>query len=98
MRIGVVVTEVGPGVYLTDMFEFDAPQRTGVYFINDAAKVLVDTASAAFSEKVRKGLRFLGVSALDFLVLTHNHIDHADVAGWFAELFPGARICNSIKK
>ncbi len=88
----MTVTEVGPEVYLIDAFEFGVPRRTGVYFIDGAAKVLIDTGSAAFSEKVREGLRFLGVNALDFLVLTHIHIDHAGAAGWFAELFPGARI------
>ena len=53
---------------------------------------LVETGPKSSLEHVLKGLEDAGVDALDWIVVTHIHLDHAGAAGTIAERFPTARV------
>ena len=53
---------------------------------------LVETGPKSSLEHVLKGLEDAGVDELDWIVVTHIHLDHAGAAGTIAERFPTARV------
>ncbi len=53
---------------------------------------LVDLGPSSTAGQLLRGLEVLGVSRLDYLLLTHIHLDHAGAAGAVARRFPEARI------
>ena len=57
---------------------------------------LVDTGPSVTSESLVKALATLGVHRLDYILLTHVHIDHAGAIGDIAVVFPEAKVvCHS---
>lgn len=53
---------------------------------------VVDCGPASTIPHLEQGLRRLGVDRLDFIVLTHIHLDHGGGAGHLAALHPEARV------
>ncbi|MBU0742324.1 MBL fold metallo-hydrolase [bacterium] len=53
---------------------------------------LVDTGPACTADDLLRALRRLGVARLDWILLTHVHLDHAGAAGHVADAFPEARV------
>jgi Zn-dependent hydrolases, including glyoxylases len=53
---------------------------------------LVETGPKSSLEHVLKGLEDAGVDALDWIVVTHIHLDHAGAAGTLAARFPTAKV------
>ena len=53
---------------------------------------LVETGPKNTVENVLAGLEAAGVDSLDWIVVTHIHLDHAGAAGTLAQRFPEARI------
>lgn len=58
---------------------------------------LVDTGPAATIPFLEKSLASLGVERIDFLLLTHVHLDHAGGAGEFCQNFPTGQVIVSPK-
>lgn len=58
---------------------------------------LVDTGPSVTAGGLVKALDSLGVTRLDYILLTHVHIDHAGAVGDLAILFPEAQVvCHSL--
>lgn len=53
---------------------------------------LVDLGPASTSPALEKSLAILGVEKLDYILLTHIHLDHAGGIGHLVKTFPGAKI------
>jgi glyoxylase-like metal-dependent hydrolase (beta-lactamase superfamily II) len=53
---------------------------------------LVDVGPASTADQLLQALEALGVSRLDYILLTHLHLDHAGGVGRIAGRFPMARI------
>jgi len=91
--------EVSPDVALTlldlpvDMEGFH--HFIGIWLIQDrhlSKTLLVDVGPASASPLLLERLSDLGVRAVDFLLLTHVHIDHAGGVGHLAKAFPGLKV------
>jgi len=54
--------------------------------------LLFECGPASAAENLKADLEQLGVTKVDYLVLTHVHLDHSGGAGQFIESFPGAKI------
>ncbi len=54
--------------------------------------VLVDTGPASTIPFLEKALSSLGIERVDYLLLTHVHLDHGGGAGHFHEKFPLAQV------
>ncbi|MCL6636678.1 MAG: MBL fold metallo-hydrolase [Alicyclobacillus sp.] len=86
--------ELGQGVWLIDLFEEDRAWRTGSYIILDEQVALIETGSARSHPALLDGLRALGLTPadLDYVVVTHVHLDHAGGAGALMALAPRAQL------
>lgn len=57
--------------------------RSNVYLIQcHTRNVLVDTGKNSSRDKLMQKLKKLGISRLDWLILTHTHFDHCQNAAW----------------
>ena len=74
---------------------FERPMLDAVHLVVEGGRAaLVDTASNASLPKVLSALDAKGLSAadVDWVLLTHVHLDHAGGAGSYMRHFPNARL------
>ncbi len=91
----MVIRKVAPGVFLIDVWDMGIPGRTAAYLVQGERKcALIDTGPAQSRKHISRALQEVGLGPrdLEFIILTHIHIDHAGGAGQLLELFPGARV------
>ncbi|MGH2820911.1 MAG: MBL fold metallo-hydrolase [Actinomycetota bacterium] len=67
-------------------------QITACFLVQGEQTALVETGPGSTVDTVLTELDSLGVEALDWIVLTHIHLDHAGAAGTLARRFPDARV------
>jgi glyoxylase-like metal-dependent hydrolase (beta-lactamase superfamily II) len=67
-------------------------ESTAAFLLRDEQTALVDTGPAASYPQTLAALEAAGVEELDWIVLTHIHLDHAGAAGHLAERFQDARV------
>lgn len=53
---------------------------------------LVDVGPSATVEELVKSLKTIGIKRLDYVLLTHIHLDHAGGVGELTDHFPGAKV------
>lgn len=88
------INDFGSGIYAVDS-AFIRPRFDAVHVIvEDGRAAIIDTATNACVERVLAALHALGVapSQVDYVCLTHIHLDHAGGAGRFMQLLPEARL------
>ncbi len=85
--------------YQNDIYTVDAlylrPQLAAVHLIKENERVaLVDTGTNDSLPRVMGALDELGISIeqVDYILLTHIHLDHAGGAGLMMQRFPNARL------
>lgn len=85
--------------YAQGIHAFDAgyvrPQLAGVHLVvHDKRAAFVDTGTAATLPRALAALDALGLGtdAVDYVILTHIHLDHAGGAGAMMDAFPQARL------
>ena len=82
------------GIYTVDAL-YLRPQLAAVHLITENGRVaLVDTGTNDSLPRVMGALDELGVSIeqVDYILLTHIHLDHAGGAGLMMQRFPNARL------
>ncbi|RLB41488.1 MAG: MBL fold metallo-hydrolase [Deltaproteobacteria bacterium] len=62
----------------------------GSWLIQGAHSILVDVGPANTAERLIARLEDLGISELDYVLITHIHIDHAGALGPVLSRYPGA--------
>lgn len=65
---------------------------TGAFLLQGATTALIETGPLSSFDTVMAGLRSHGVERLDWIVVTHIHLDHAGAAGALTKVFPEARV------
>lgn len=65
---------------------------TAAFVLRGDQTALIETGPKSSIEPVRAGLRDAGVDRLDWIVVTHIHLDHAGAAGTLLADFPEARV------
>ena len=85
--------------YRNGIFAFDAgcmrPLVTAIHLIESEGRVaFVDTANFEIMPQALAALdvRGLGPQAVDYVILTHLHLDHAGGAGVMMDAFPNAKL------
>ena len=82
------------GIYAIDS-GYIRPLLAAIHLIVENDRVMVvDTASNACAPRVLAALQSLGLSPeqVDYVFLTHVHLDHAGGAGALMRAFPNARL------
>lgn len=91
---GAVIHDFKNGIYAIDSF-YEREGAAAVYVILDNGRAaIVDTAHNDALVPVLEGVRALGIPRenVDYIFLTHVHLDHAGGAGRFMHEFPNARL------
>jgi glyoxylase-like metal-dependent hydrolase (beta-lactamase superfamily II) len=83
---------MGPPIEVIDTRMHGLPGITGAFLITDEQTALVETGPKSSVEIVLEGLRNAGVENLDWIIVTHIHLDHAGAAGTIANHYPEARV------
>lgn len=88
------VTEVAENIYMIDDQLYSIPKFGSVYFLDEDKKALVDTGPATSSGVVLEGIKQIGHKPedIDYLIITHIHLDHGGGAGTLLQSMPNARI------
>lgn len=95
----VSIVEVRPDLYLIELEqEMEGFRKCiGSWFLNGKYKFLVDVGPKASVGKLIESLKAINVKKLDFIFLTHIHIDHAGGIGFLMRCFPEAKIiCHAL--
>ena len=88
------VFDYGDGIYAVDSV-YDRREQTAIHLvIEEGRAAVVDTGTAHAVPHVLAALEALGIApgAVDYVVLTHIHLDHAGAAGQLMARFPNARL------
>ena len=88
-----MINEVADGIYSIDV-EMWTPEYTSVYLVVGDRIALIETGLSTSSDKILEGIRYLGFryEDIDFIIVTHIHLDHAGGAGVVARELPSAKI------
>lgn len=65
---------------------------TSYVFRDRKGTFLIDTGPAATASALLDTLAAMGITQIDYMLLTHIHLDHAGAAGHLARVFPKAKI------
>lgn len=80
-----------PTIIDTKMHGFEG--ITGTFLLRGRDRVaLVETGPKSSVDNVLAGLEREGITELDWIVVTHIHLDHAGAAGTLAQRFPSATV------
>jgi glyoxylase-like metal-dependent hydrolase (beta-lactamase superfamily II) len=75
---------------LIDTFQFGLPGIGAAYLLHGERSALIDTGTPHATSRVKEAV---GSTALDFILLTHIHVDHAGSAASVAVAYPEAVVC-----
>ena len=68
------------------------PGITGAFVVRGTKTALVETGPKTSLEHLQAGLAAAEVDDVDYVIVTHIHLDHAGAAGTLAARWPGARV------
>ena len=90
----VEVSRVAENIYMIDNQLCSIPKCGSVYLINEDKKVLIDSGPTTSASSVLDGVRAVGVRPedIDYVVVTHIHLDHAGGVGVLLRDMPRARV------
>jgi glyoxylase-like metal-dependent hydrolase (beta-lactamase superfamily II) len=82
------------GIYLIDLFDLGWPKRTGSYAILDEHPTIIETGPSPSIDYLLDGLKQVGMDPhdLQYVIVTHIHLDHAGGAGLLLRECPNAKI------
>lgn len=89
-----ILTSYGKGIHAIDA-DYYAPRIAAIHLIEEEGRVaLVDTAHNAAVPRVLEQMENLGLKPenVDYVILTHVHLDHAGASGAFMQRFPNAKL------
>jgi len=90
----VDITEVAENIYMIDAQLYSVPKFGSVYLLDEEKKALIDTAPTTSANVVLDGIRQVGVRTgdIDYIIVTHIHLDHAGGAGVLLRDMPRAQV------
>jgi glyoxylase-like metal-dependent hydrolase (beta-lactamase superfamily II) len=65
---------------------------TGAFLVEGRQRALIEAGPGSSLVATLSGLEDHGAASLDWIIVTHIHLDHAGAAGDLIERFPGARV------
>ncbi|MFJ7913982.1 MULTISPECIES: MBL fold metallo-hydrolase [unclassified Lysinibacillus] len=86
------VQKLAPNFYCIDTHDLNREQRTSSYLLIDEKIALIETSASPSMPFIVEGLDELHISLEDiqYVIVTHIHLDHAGGAGLFLQSCPNA--------
>ncbi|MFC1951615.1 MBL fold metallo-hydrolase [Chloroflexota bacterium] len=90
----VDIKEVAENIYMIDNRLLSLPKWGSAYLINEEKKALIDAGPATSVNTVLSGIKDIGVRPedIDYIIVTHIHLDHAGSAGVLIRDMPQAQV------
>ncbi len=91
----MIYTEVSPRLFLIDLDQDLRGFRKFIgswLYLGESTTILVDPGPSNSADTLLKALEDLSVSAVDLILLTHIHIDHAGGTARILDKYPMARV------
>lgn len=84
--------QLNESLYMFDLYEHGQAGRTCAYLYNGPKKVLIETGAATSHAHILTNLKQLDLTPddLDYVILTHIHLDHSGGAGKLASVAKNA--------
>lgn len=88
------VKKIATNFYCIDTNDLNRDNRTSAYVLIDEKIALVETSASPSVPYIMEGLEELNISLedIDYLIVTHIHLDHAGGAGLFLQSCPNAKL------
>ena len=86
------IAEVADGVFRLALPIYFVGYPTVIYIIKGSQPVLVDPGSGSAVPAIQDALKQLSIKHLDYIMLTHMHMDHFGGAGALSNLHPKAKV------
>ncbi len=88
-----LITDIGRDIYQIDVCDQE-PERTSCYLIVSEKVALIETGPSPGTVYIKDALKYLGIPAekVDYIIVTHIHLDHAGGAGIMARDLPQAKV------
>jgi glyoxylase-like metal-dependent hydrolase (beta-lactamase superfamily II) len=88
-----LITNLGCGIYQIDVCDQE-PERTSCYLIMAEKAALIETGPTPGTIHIKDALKNLGIppEKIDYIIVTHIHLDHAGGAGTIARDLPQAKV------
>lgn len=89
-----LVQDLGRNVYLIDLLETNSPGRTSAYVVRGEKNALVEVGSSHSRENILNSLEKIGLTPeqIDYVIVTHIHLDHSGGVGYILPLLPHATV------
>lgn len=86
------VQNLGRNVHLIDLQDNGERGRTGCYVIRGEKIALIEVGASPSRQQILNGMVELGLTAdmIDYVIVTHIHLDHAGGLGYLMPLLPNA--------
>lgn len=87
------VQQLAPNFYCIDTHDLNREQRTSSYLLIDEKITLIETSASPSMPYIVEGLNELHIDLEDiqYVIVTHIHLDHAGGAGLFLQSCPNAK-------
>ena len=89
------IKELDQEVYQIDVMPFGYEKLISCYILNFEKKAVVETGPRSSIQSVFNALRSLGIDRLDYVFISHVHLDHAGGAGTLANRYGARVVCHS---
>lgn len=85
---------LGENIYQVDVYDQGVAGRTACYLIAAEKTALIETGPSPGTPRIIKALAELGIEPqkVDYIIVTHIHLDHSGGAGTLARELTGAKI------
>lgn len=87
-----MIHDYGSGVIGIDTLMHGLEGVTSLYYLDGPRPALIESGPGSSIDHISAGLEEAGVDHLDWILLTHIHLDHAGAVGHLARRFPEARV------
>lgn len=86
------VQQIAPNFFCIDTHDLNREQRTSSYLLIDEKIALIETSASPSVPYIIDGLDELNIALedIDYVIVTHIHLDHAGGAGLFLQSCPNA--------